>query len=64
MEKQYYTISDFLKDKVEKEDEIEALYDERERLNTEIDEKEEKYKLFVNDYLKRNSLQIRNFEEE
>lgn len=63
MEKQY-TISDFLKDKVEKEDEIEALYDERERLNTEIDEKEEKYKLFVNDYLKRNSLQIRNFEEE
>lgn len=63
MEKQY-TISDFLKDKIEKEDEIEALYDERERLDTEIADKEEKYKLFVNDYLRRNSLQVRNFEEE
>ena len=63
MEKQY-TINDFLKDKVEREDEIEALYDERERLDTEIANKEEKYKLFVNDYLKRNSLQVRNFEDE
>lgn len=63
MEKQY-TISDFLKDKIEKEDEIEALYDERERLYTEIANKEEEYKLFVNDYLKRNSLQVRNFEDE
>lgn len=62
--KREYTINDFLKDKLKREDEIEELYEKRESINEEIQDKEEKYRFFVNGYLYKNGLQIKNFEED
>jgi predicted nucleic acid-binding OB-fold protein len=62
--KREYTINDFLKDKLKREDEIEELYEKRESINEEIQDKEEKYKLFVDGYLFKNGLQIRDFKED
>lgn len=62
--KREYTINDFLKDKLKREDEIEELYEKREAINEEIQDKEEKYKLFVDGYLFKNGLQIRDFKED
>ena len=58
-----YTVNDYLKDKIKREDEIEELYNERERIDEEIREKEERYRLFVNKYLSDNGLALKNFEE-
>ena len=62
--KREYTINDFLKDKLKREDEIEELYEKRESINEEIQDKEEKYKCFVDGYLFKNGLQIRDFKED
>lgn len=58
-----YTVNDYLNDKIKREDEIEELYNERERIDEEIREKEERYRLFVNKYLSDNGLALKNFEE-
>ena len=63
-EKRQYTVNDYLNDKIKREDEIEELYNERERIDEEIREKEERYRLFVNKYLSDNGLALRNFEED
>ena len=62
--KREYTINDFLKDKIKREEEIEELYEKRESINEEIQDKEEKYKYFVDGYLFKNGLQIRDFKED
>ena len=59
-----YTINDFLNDKIKREEEIEELYEKRESINEEIQDKEEKYKYFVDGYLFKNGLQIRDFKED
>ena len=63
-EDRMYTINDYLNDKNDMEMEIEELRKKRENLDNEIKEKEEKYHEFVTDYLKRNSLYIKTFDEE
>ena len=59
-----YTINDYLNDKNDMEIEIEELRKKRENLDNEIKEREEKYHEFVTDYLKRNSLSVKTFDEE
>ena len=59
-----YTINDYLNDKNDMEIKIEELKKKRENLDNEIKEREEKYHEFVTDYLKRNSLSIKTFDEE
>ena len=59
-----YTINDYLNDKNDMEIKIEELRKKRENLDNEIKEREEKYHEFVTDYLKRNSLSIKTFNEE
>lgn len=59
-----YTINDYLNDKNDMEIKIEELRKKRENLDNEIKEREEKYHEFVTDYLKRNSLYIKTFDEE
>lgn len=59
-----YTINDYLNDKNDMEMKIEELRKKRENLDNEIKEREEKYHEFVTDYLKRNSLYIKTFDEE
>lgn len=61
--KREYTITDYINDKTKREDEIQGLYDERDRIEEEIREKEERYRLFVNNYLYKNGLALKNFEE-
>ena len=61
--KREYTITDYINDKTKREDEIQELYDERDRIEEEIREKEERYRLFVNNYLYKNGLALKNFEE-
>lgn len=59
-----YTIKDYLNDKNDMEIKIEELRKKRENLDNEIKEREEKYHEFVTDYLKRNSLSVKTFDEE
>ena len=63
-EDRMYTINDYLNDKNDMEIKIEELRKKRENLDNEIKEREEKYHEFVTDYLKRNSLYIKTFDEE
>ena len=61
--KREYTVTDYINDKTKREVEIQELYDERNRIEEEIREKEEKYKLFVNNYLYKNGLSLKKFED-
>lgn len=63
-EDRMYTINDYLNDKNDMEMKIEELRKKRENLENEIKEREEKYHEFVTDYLKRNSLSVKTFDEE
>ena len=63
-EDRMYTINDYLNDKNDMEMKIEELRKKRENLDNEIKEREEKYHEFVTDYLKRNSLSVKTFDEE
>ena len=51
-----YTVDDYLKDKIKKEDEIEELQKHIEKLEDELNEKIEKYHMFVDKFLKDHSL--------
>ena len=51
-----YTVNDYLEDKVKKEDEIIEMQEHIEKLQNELDEKIEKYHIFVDNFLKNHNL--------
>lgn len=51
-----YTVNDYLEDKVKKEDEIIEMREYIEKLQNELDEKIEKYHIFVDNFLKSHNL--------
>ena len=51
-----YTVEDYLKDKIKKEDEITEMQEHIEKLQGELDEKIEKYHIFVDNFLKNHNL--------
>ena len=51
-----YTVNDYLEDKIKKEDEIKELQEHIEKLENELNEKIEKYHIFVDNFLKSHSL--------
>lgn len=51
-----YTVNDYLEDKIKKEDEINEMQEYIEKLESELNEKIEKYHIFVDNFLKSNNL--------
>lgn len=51
-----YTVNDYLEDKIKKEDEIIELQEQIDKLENELNEKIEKYHMFVDNFLKSHSL--------
>lgn len=51
-----YTVSDYLEDKIKKEDEIKELQEQIDKLENELNEKIEKYHIFVDNFLKSHRL--------
>lgn len=51
-----YTVNDYLEDKIKKEDEIKELQEHIEKLENELNEKIEKYHIFVDNFLKSHGL--------
>lgn len=58
-----YTVNDYLEDKIKKEDEIKELQEYIEKLQNELNEKKEKYHMFVDNFLKSHRLSS-NIDEE
>lgn len=59
-----YTVNDYLEDKIKKEDEIKELQEYIEKLQNELNEKIEKYHMFVDNFLKSHRLSSNIDEEE
>lgn len=59
-----YTVNDYLEDKIKKEDEIKELQEYIEKLQNELNEKIEKYHMFVDNFLKSHRLSSNIYEED